>query len=524
MVDPAMPDLPDLGGDPTAVPDIGGDLSSLPELPGFDVSSLLGGQGLIGPQAIPQSAASQTAPPTAGGSRMAQIVQSLILPILMKRGGPGAVQGFLRAQQQQAATARATAQQQFQNAHLMQADQLAAQKDAELRAYQQQVLAQRRQLLGPALLEKFAEKVAAAETQPQIDSLTQTYAQAAIVAGISPSAITSIAAKAAPTSEALIGKQVKKVIATTHPDVLQRWLDTNASLVVPGQALPLPPAVWTRFISAGQDPITGKMTVFYQKPESTDKRGFMPEEVTVNGKRMPAGYDPDTNTYYATGTKTPLTGDIQKYTRPPAGQTGEQLSEEGRDFAATQYRVTGVMPALGMGGGPERRQIINRAAAQARALDLTPAAAIQKQAAYKADASALTQIRKVSSAAESFETKALAQADLIDSLSEKVTRADWPLVNRFVLSGEIATGNTPAQLLANAILGFQSEYGKILDGSTGSVAAVSEGTARRAQQMISTALSKGTLKATVAQMRWEDRKSTRLNSSHIQKSRMPSSA
>jgi hypothetical protein len=52
---------------------------------------------------------------------------------------------------------------------------------------------------------------------------------------------------------------------------------------------------------------------------STDKRGFTTRDVTVNGKRMLAGYDPDSNTYYAPGdTTTPLTGDIQEYNPPQA--------------------------------------------------------------------------------------------------------------------------------------------------------------------------------------------------------------
>jgi hypothetical protein len=48
-----------------------------------------------------------------------------------------------------------------------------------------------------------------------------------------------------------------------------------------------------------------------------DKRGFATKDITLNGKRLLAGYDPDTNQYFAPGdTKTPLAGDIQEYNKP----------------------------------------------------------------------------------------------------------------------------------------------------------------------------------------------------------------
>src|SRR5581483_5945138 len=105
------------------------------------------------------------------------------------------------------------------------------------------------------------------------------------------------------------------------------------------------------------------------------------------------------------------------------------LTDEGVDYAATQYRVTGVMPALGMGNAQARAAIINKAAEQAKTLGLTPAAAIQKQAAYKADAASLTKMRTFASSAEAFDNKALQQADIVENLSSKVGRTSIPIVN-----------------------------------------------------------------------------------------------
>ncbi len=188
-----------------------------------------------------------------------------------------------------------------------------------------------------------------------------------------------------------------------------------------------------------------------------------------------------------------------------SAKTVGDLTPDAVEQGAARYRLLGASSIPTRIEEPDRVAIMNKAAEQDKALGNTPAASVQKMAAYKSDATALTKMRTMSSAAEAFETKALAQADLIDKLSEKTGRTDWPIINGMVLAGKIGTGNTNAQLLANAIIGFQSEYAKILEGSTGSVAAVGEGSAGRAQKMVSAALSKGTLKETLAQMRWEMR-------------------
>jgi hypothetical protein len=173
---------------------------------------------------------------------------------------------------------------------------------------------------------------------------------------------------------------------------------------------------------------------------------------------------------------------------------GSGLSEDGLDYAATQYRVTGVMPPMGMGKTPDRARIINRTAEQAKLLGQTPAAAIQKQAAYKSDGAALTKMQQASAAAESFETKATAQADIVRELSRKVDRTQWPLINQAILSGQInLLGDTNAQLLANAVQTFSTEYAKIIEGATGSAAGSSDSARSASQRLISAAMNKKTV-------------------------------
>lgn len=179
------------------------------------------------------------------------------------------------------------------------------------------------------------------------------------------------------------------------------------------------------------------------------------------------------------------------------------LTPDAVEFAGTQYRVTGKMPAMGMGNGAARAAIMNEAAKQAKALGQTPVAAIQRQAAYAGDTKALSKMQSMSAAAESFEQKATAQAQIVSDLSKKVSRTQFPLLNSAVLSGKAAFGDKDTQLLFNSIMTFSTEYAKIMEGSTGSAAGSSDSARQAAQRLISAKLNNDTLQATLALMQRE---------------------
>jgi hypothetical protein len=110
----------------------------------------------------------------------------------------------------------------------------------------------------------------------------------------------------------------------------------------------------------------------------------------------------------------------------------------------------------------------------------------------------------MSAAAESFENKALAQADMIDALSSKVSRTQYPAINAALQSGRVTLlGDTNAQQLANAVQTFTAEYAKIIEGSTGSAAGSSDSARRAAERLLNTAMSKGTMRDVLALMRRE---------------------
>ncbi len=177
------------------------------------------------------------------------------------------------------------------------------------------------------------------------------------------------------------------------------------------------------------------------------------------------------------------------------------LDKDGLELAGTTYRLTGKLPAR---DAKQNGAIMSVAAKQGKTLGNTPAATIQKQAAYSGDAKALAKMQSMSAAAEAFESKANAQAQLVVDLSKKVGRTQFPVINDILLSGkERVLGDENTHLFSNALLTFTTEYAKIMEGSTGSSAGSSEGARRDAAKLISTGLNNGTIEKTIAQMQWE---------------------
>jgi hypothetical protein len=182
------------------------------------------------------------------------------------------------------------------------------------------------------------------------------------------------------------------------------------------------------------------------------------------------------------------------------------LSPDAVEYTATQYRILGPSGIPTRIEAADREHILNAAAEQNKRLGHTPVMAIQKQAAYKADATSLTKMRTMSSAAESFETKAISQADIVTDLSNKVGRSQIPLLNSAILTGKRELlGDPDTQLLFNAITTFSSEYAKIMEGSTGSAAASSDSARKAAAELVKATLNKGTLAKTVELMKKEMR-------------------
>lgn len=231
------------------------------------------------------------------------------------------------------------------------------------------------------------------------------------------------------------------------------------------------------------DPAT--QTALYTAPERVTK----PPSVQEYEYAVAQGY---------TGSYTQYQNEDANRKRPVvnvgANAQGGLLDPEGIEYGATEYRLTGRIPAIGQRSGIDRAAIVNAAAKQAKLLGQTPAAAIQRQAAFKADSKSLANIQKLATSAEAFEQKALGQADIVRELSAKVGRTKFPILNAAILAGKTEiTGDKDATLLLNAISTFSNEYAKIVEGSTGSAAGSSDSARLAAQKMLSGKMGDGTL-------------------------------
>lgn len=185
---------------------------------------------------------------------------------------------------------------------------------------------------------------------------------------------------------------------------------------------------------------------------------------------------------------------------------GAGLDEAGQELLATQYRVVGSSAIPTRISGADRAKIINQAAAQMKVLGQSPAMAIQRQYALKADAGSLNKISTMAATARAFENKAIQQADLVRDLSARVDRTQFPAINRALLAGKKDfLGDADTQLLYNALTTFTAEYAKIIEGSTGSAAGSTDAARKASASLAHAALNKDTLAKTLDLMQKEMR-------------------
>jgi len=147
---------------------------------------------------------------------------------------------------------------------------------------------------------------------------------------------------------------------------------------------------------------------------------------------------------------------------------GSSLSPEAIDAAAASYRLTGVLPALGMGGIGVRTAILNRAAQLASADGSNAQAEAINKIANKSNQVALSQLEKQATMVGAFEKTAKDNANLALSLSDKVDRTGIPVFDKWVQAGQKSVaGNSDVASFHAANETFINEYAKIMSGSMG---------------------------------------------------------
>lgn len=172
------------------------------------------------------------------------------------------------------------------------------------------------------------------------------------------------------------------------------------------------------------------------------------------------------------------------------------LNDAAVDMEAKSFLMTGKMPAMGMGSGDARVQILNRAGQLAKEQGHTVDDYITGQAAWKADAASLGQITKIADAVQGFEKTALANMEIARGLMNKgAGAATGPVVNRWLQAGKLATGDPDVAAFNTAMGVASSEYGKVISGGSASIASTPEGARAEAQEWLNKIQSPDALEA-----------------------------
>lgn len=298
----------------------------------------------------------------------------------------------------------------------------------------------------------------------------------------------------------LRGFMLKGLLDANDPDAVKDISDGLVAMYGPKQA--------KAFLGVVGDPLTpeGKeriQQIMQQAPEKAVNQ--QAKEFMVDGKPVMGTFDPASGKYFVGGQ------DVTTKAKPipPSSSSGGVGGAQGLltpgaiQRAGAAYRLLGAPSIPTRIGEADRAKIMNESDKQATALGQSPVATIQRQLALKADGPALALVRKQEAGTVAAESKALKQIDLIKSISPNVPRTDWNFVNSGVQAFREQTGNTPAIKLANAIITFASEYGKIIEGSTGSVAGASDSARAAAAKLVNASQSQKTLNEVVEQMKLE---------------------
>lgn len=149
---------------------------------------------------------------------------------------------------------------------------------------------------------------------------------------------------------------------------------------------------------------------------------------------------------------------------------GGDYTDDAIALAGTEYRLTGKMPALGMGNADARAKIINYAAEQAKQMGQSNEEVVALQAGVGSDTAALRNITRIGTASAAFENTAMKNFNKALELAKKggIPTDLGPWVNKFIQTGETGAGNKDVPAYVAALLTGANEYAKVISGSTGS--------------------------------------------------------
>ena len=163
--------------------------------------------------------------------------------------------------------------------------------------------------------------------------------------------------------------------------------------------------------------------------------------------------------------------DLAMEGKPPGGLGGSGatnaptgLTPEGLDLAAEKYLATGVMPALGFSTTAAKLALINRAAVLSAERGVAASTVPGKQAEFKANSAALTNITKDLTSIAPYQEMLEKNADIAINLAKQVTKSDLPIANKSInwVSKNLTGDPTMAEYLAQIRI-VQTEAARVLN-------------------------------------------------------------
>lgn len=169
------------------------------------------------------------------------------------------------------------------------------------------------------------------------------------------------------------------------------------------------------------------------------------------------------------------------------GADTSNLSSDALERAATDHYQFGSLPARL--NAFERSQILNRSAQIATEAGDTAEAANIRQAANKANKTALAQVTKQEQMTSVFERDADKRLGLVLELAKKADLSGSPAINRWIRAGRSnVAGDADVNNLNSAMISLQAELAKVLSGALGN-AGVSDAARAEAASIINANMS-----------------------------------
>jgi hypothetical protein len=364
-----------------------------------------------------------------------------LLPIAMAKGGARGVAALLRGYHGAGQEQDQRFIQQNQLQRQASQDQIAATERAQADKDRQAQLDRQRKLDQLGLIEKMQASTQGIDNPDDLARMRDSWLQASQLVGLTPDQVSPVFTVPPSVMETRAAKKAYDALAKQYkPEQLAQLAQSGATYPINKQ--PTPVSHILQLVNGGglaANPATGQPI-----QPTVDKRGFATKDVVVNGKRMLAGYDPDTNTYYAPGdTKTPLSGNIQEYNKPsPVIQGMGATGPEDIADAIIRGDQPPTLNGLYRFGAPVRASLAQKGFNLAQAE--TDWKATQKHIATLNGQQQLRMQQAIDNAAHSL--------DIIDDLAAQWQAGRFPLLNRGRLAAAKAGAMNPqAQEIATRL-------------------------------------------------------------------------